>query len=141
MCRRAALRIQGALEDLHLRTHLCGGLIPQFPVFLQRPIENALQLRRQIGIQFQRRRWLPVQDALKDDRRSMPVEGLLAGGHLIERRTKREQVGAAVEFLAARLLRRHIGDSAQGTAWTGEIASGFVAVGRDTWVAAVVKLR
>ena len=136
-----ALRIQRALEDLHLRAHFRGGLITEVPVFFQRTIENALQLRRQIGIQLQRRHRLPIQDALENNRRGVAVEGLLAGGHLIERRSKRKQVGAAVEFLAPGLLRRHIGDGAQGAARTGEVARGLVAVGRDTWVAAVVELR
>ena len=82
---RGALRIQSPLEDLHLGAHLCGGLITQLPVFFERTIENALQLRRQswdsaacggTGCRF--------EDALEDDRRSVSVEGLLAGGHLVE---------------------------------------------------------
>ena len=41
-----------------------------------------------------------------------PSNGSVAGGHLVEHRAEREEVGARVGQLAARLLGRHVGDRA-----------------------------
>ena len=43
-----------SLQPLQIRSHLGGALVPQIPVFLQRPIDDLFQLGRQIGIQSQR---------------------------------------------------------------------------------------
>src|SRR5208282_6771362 len=43
-----------------------------------------------------------------------------AGGHLIEHGAKAEQVRTGVEILAARLLRRHVGDGTDGRSRAGE---------------------
>ena len=49
------------------------------------------------------------------------AKGQRAGGHLVEHDAEGEQVGAGVEFLAARLLGRHVGDGAQWRAGAGEV--------------------
>ena len=42
-----------------------------------------------------------------------PRKGRRAGRHFVEHRAEGEQVGAGVEFFAAHLLRRHVGDRAE----------------------------
>ncbi len=44
-----------------------------------------------------------------------------AGGHLVKYGAEGEKVGAAIEFLAQRLLGRHVGDRAERGAWAGEV--------------------
>src|SRR6266436_4111737 len=52
---------------------------------------------------------------------TVATEGQLAGGHLIEDNSKREQIAPRIEFLRARLLWRHISDGAQRGTGTGEM--------------------
>ena len=47
-----------------------------------------------------------------------------AGGHLIEHRAKREQIGAASSSLPAHLLGRHVGDGPERRAGAGEMLVG-----------------
>ena len=122
---RGALRIQRALEDLHLGAHLGGRLIAQIAVLLQRAIEDALELRRQVWIQLIRRRRVAIENAFEDHGRSIPVECLLAGCRLVERCAQRKQVGAPVEFFSPSLLGRHIGDRPQGASGTGQVFQCF----------------
>ena len=46
------------------------------------------------------------------------------GRHLVEHGAEGEQIGALVEFFAARLLRRHVGDGAEHQAGAGEVLVG-----------------
>ena len=63
-----------------------------------------------------RRRGIAIEDAVEHDGRGVAGEALAAGGHLVQHDAKREQVRARIQFLAARLLRRHVGDGAHGGA-------------------------
>src|SRR5689334_2773065 len=45
---------------------------------------------------------------------------MLASGHLIQHRPKREQIGSRIEILTSDLLGRHISNRAQRGARTGE---------------------
>ena len=47
--------------------------------------------------------------ASKTTRGGAALERALAGRHLIEHDAEREQIAARIQFLAARLLRRHVG--------------------------------
>ena len=62
-----------------------------------------------------------MQDAVEDHRGGGSSEGQSAGGHFVEHDTQRKQIGAGVEFFAAGLFRRHVGDGAHGTAGAGEL--------------------
>ena len=54
--------------------------------------------------------------------------------HLIEDRAQREQIAARIEFLAASLLRRHVGDGADSGARAGEMCrAGRVLRGADSF--------
>ena len=50
----------------------------------------------------------------------LPVKGLLAGGHLIEHHAKGKKIGSRIEFLAARLFRRHVNRGAGDYTYCGE---------------------
>jgi hypothetical protein len=52
---------------------------------------------------------------------TVPAEGQLPGGHLIEDGSKREQVAPRIQFLRTRLHRRHVGDGAERRTGTGEM--------------------
>ena len=49
-----------------------------------------------------------MQDTVEDDDRCGTAECLLSSGHFIQYRPEAEEVGARVQFLTARLLRRHV---------------------------------
>src|SRR5208282_525578 len=61
-----------------------------------------------------------VEDCVENNGGGVTAEGHRAGGHLIERGAKAEQVRTGVEILAARLLRRHVGDGTDGRSGAGE---------------------
>ena len=48
----------------------------------------------------------------------------MSGGHLIEDCAERKQVGAGIEFLGARLFRRHVRHCAERAPGTGELVGG-----------------
>ena len=71
---------------------------------------------RHRGVDAARRHRFAIEDAVEDHRRRVAGETLPAGRHLVEHDAEREQVGARIEILAARLLGRHVGDGADGGA-------------------------
>src|SRR5271169_5711490 len=77
-------------------------------------------MRRQVGVEAKRRCWRAIQNRVEDNGRRSSAEGHRAGGHLIEHGAKAEQVRTGVEILAARLLRRHVGDVTYGRSGAGE---------------------
>ncbi len=70
----------------------------------------------QLRVRDPRIRRLPVQNRVEHHRRRLALERLAPGGHLIEHQPEREKIGAGVELFAARLLRRHVVDRAEGHA-------------------------
>ena len=53
-----------------------------------------------------------MQDGIKNHRRGVAFKGMRSGGHLIEHCPERKKIGAAIQFFAARLLGRHVGNGA-----------------------------
>ena len=88
--------------------HLRGMLIAQLAVFFQRLVDDVFELCGNVGIQANRGRRPESRMALKIRAEVSPRNGQRAGRHLVEHRAEGEQIGAGVEFLAFRLLRRHI---------------------------------
>ena len=58
----------------------------------------------------------PIENGVEDHGRGVARERPLPGCHLVEHDAKREQVGASVQVLAARLLGGHVGDGSEGHA-------------------------
>jgi len=61
------------------------------------------------------------ENGFKNDGGSFTAKGKLAGGHFVENHAKRKKIGAAIQFLATRLLRRHVGDGAERSPWASEL--------------------
>ena len=59
--------------------------------------------------------------ASRDDRRSLSPKRQHSGRHFVKHHSKREKIGASVQFLAAQLLRRHVGDGAHRRSRTREV--------------------
>ena len=98
-----ALRIQCALEDLHLGAHLSRRLVAQIAVFLQRSVEDALELRRQVGIELVRGSGLRLRMLSK---MTAEVFRRRLACRSSSRRAcaERKQVGAPIEFFSPCLL-------------------------------------
>jgi hypothetical protein len=88
-------------------------LIPQVAIFLQRFTDDLSQLHRDFPIQPLRCHRFPIQDRVVDRRFAVAAERLLSCRHLVQHCSEGEQVGAIVEFLGPRLLRRHVGHRPQ----------------------------
>src|SRR6202040_15333 len=63
---------------------------------------------------------VPVQNGFENDAGSISAKWQSTCGHLIEHHTERKQVRARIQWCAAHLFRRHVGDRAHCAAGTGE---------------------
>src|SRR5262249_51998673 len=97
----------------------------QVAVLLERTVDDAFELRRQIGIQPDRRNRSPRQNGFKDHGRRIATKGNSASRHFIEHCAKRKKVSAMVEFLPARLLGRHISNGAERRSRTGQMRRAY----------------
>src|SRR5262249_6529103 len=85
-----------------------GGGVALLGVLGEAALDDPSQGGRSFRVQLSDGLGLLSQD--RDERlgAGLPVEGALARRHLIEDRAERELVGAEVEWLTSRLLRRHV---------------------------------
>ena len=77
-------------------------------ILLQTPLDDPTERRRHVDVDRS-----DGIDVFADDRgesfgAGAALERALSGRHLVENRAERELIGAEVEGLAARLLRRHV---------------------------------
>jgi hypothetical protein len=63
----------------------------------------------------------PIHDGVKDNAGSFAAKRKLARGHFVKHNAEGKKIAASVEFLSADLLRGHVGNGAEGGAWTGEL--------------------
>ena len=84
------------------------------------PANNAFQIARKRRIQTERRDRLLVQDRVQRGNHVAGGKRLLAGGHFVEHDAQRKQVAALVQFLAPRLLRRHVNRRSRNHAHRGQ---------------------
>ena len=73
------------------------------------------------GIQLRCGTGSVVENGGENDAEAFAAKRKRAGGHLVEHRAKREEVGARIESFGADLLGRHVGDGAKSRAGTGEV--------------------
>ena len=109
------------LQPLQIGAHVGGVLVAQVAVFLQRLVNDAFELRRQIRIQPDRRRGQLFQNRIEDQRRSVAAKGQRAGRHFIQHGAKRKQIGARVQLFALGLLGRHVSHRAHRRSGTGQV--------------------
>ena len=62
-----------------------------------------------------------MQDGVEQQSGGVAAKGQYSGCHLIQHRAKGEKIGAGIKRLSSRLLRRHVGEGAQGAAGAGEM--------------------
>src|SRR5450755_4465544 len=104
-------------------SHIRGMLVPQVAVFLQCLIDDLFQLGWHVRVQTHGSYRSAVQDRLEDGCCTPPTERQLAGDHLVEYGSKREQIRTGVQILAPRLLWRHIGDGAESRTGACQVLS------------------
>ncbi len=97
-------------------------MITQPPIFLERFVDDGFELGGKLRVQTHRRQRRLVQDRVEQRRRRRPLERLRAGAHLVEDHAKGKQIGARVERLPERLLRRHVRNRAERRARAGQVA-------------------
>ena len=81
---------------------------------------HLLERRRCRRLERRDRDGLPLEDPRHHARRTLGLEGVLAGQHLVEHETEREDVRALVGRLAVDLLRGHVPRRAQDRPVLGE---------------------
>src|SRR5580704_16642135 len=84
-------------------------------------MDDVFQLGWNLRVQSDRWGGRSVQNGFEDHTAGIASKWHGAGTHLVENGAKREQVSARFQFLATHLLWRHISDSAQRRARTGEL--------------------
>jgi TolB-like protein/tRNA A-37 threonylcarbamoyl transferase component Bud32 len=106
--RGGAARIGIALQPLEIGAHVDGSLIAQLAILLQRLVDDAFQIFRQVRIDAHGRGRHLVQDRVKCRCGCGSAEGEHAGRHFVEHDTRGEEVRARIELLAERLLGGHV---------------------------------
>ena len=96
-------------------------LIAQLGVFLQRFRDHAFEVNRKVGNHACGSQRLAFQNRRKNYARCVSAERLTAGGHFVKHHAERKQIRARIQIFSADLLGRHVGDRADGSAWTGEV--------------------
>ena len=118
---RAAPGIGVALQPLQVGAHVGGGLVAQAWVLLQRLVDQVFQLGRNLRIEPHRRDRRFVQDGIEHRCAGVAAKRQCARQHLVENRAEGKQVGAHVQFLAQRLLGRHVGRRTHRRARAGQV--------------------
>src|SRR5262249_18927693 len=108
--------IEFALQAFEVGAKFGSALIAQVAVFFEGLMENALEFGRRLRIQRDRRDGRIVQNIVEDDGGRRAGKSQLASDKLIDHRTEGKEIATSVEFRATSLLRRHIGDGADGSA-------------------------
>jgi hypothetical protein len=84
-------------------------------------VDEVFKFCWKFGIETERSGGSAIEDGFGDNTGSFTTKRESAGGHFVEHYAEGEEIGAGVEFLAADLLGRHVGDGAECRAWTGEV--------------------
>jgi hypothetical protein len=95
----------------------------------QAALDHAAQRGRHVRPLGVERRWFLVDDLGGDGHQAVAAEGALAREHLVQHDAGGEEVAAAVDLLAARLLGRHVLRRAQHRAHLGVRRTAVVHVG------------
>jgi hypothetical protein len=119
--RRRHPGIGGALQALEIGAQFSGALIPGVAILLERLQDDAIELRRDAGLDLRRRQRRLRQQALENGGRRRALERQLPGGHLVEHDAGGKQVAARVDLLPARLLGRHVRHRPDGRAETRQV--------------------
>ena len=106
-------RFDIAADALQIGPELGRRLVAELAILLEAVGDDLLQPERQVGVERRRRQRRLVQDCRERHGRRLPRERMPSSRALVQHHAERKQIRAAVQLLAAGLLRRHIGDRAQ----------------------------
>jgi hypothetical protein len=120
--RQGAGGVGVALEALKVRAQIGSMLVAQRRIFFERFVDDALELRREPGIETKGSDRRVIEDAIENLGGAVASECRAPSGHFIEDHAKAEKIAARVEIAAAGLFRGHIGDGAESGAGAGEIS-------------------
>ncbi len=73
-----------ALEAGEVGAHFGSVLVAQVAIFFEGLVDDAIQLRRRIGVHARYGSGRAVEDRFKNDAGTFSAEGQLAGGHFVE---------------------------------------------------------
>ena len=96
-------------------------------IFFEATENEVVERARQAGLERAGRRGSADGDVVHDRERAGAGEGRLAGDGFVEDGAEGEDVGAAIEIVAASLFGRHVGDGADDDAGVGDLGFGDVA--------------
>src|SRR5215468_3318123 len=96
-------------------------LIPEPALLFERLVDTALQIVRNGRIQVSRARGHAVQNRIINDGCAWSRKGLSSSCHFIKEQAQREQIRSRVDFLSARLLRRHVRDRPKRRSRSSEV--------------------
>ncbi len=108
-----AAAVELAPQPEEVRLELRRGLVAKAPVLLERLLQDRPERGRHRRVRVHDRPRIAIQDGIEDHGLRVALERATAGGHLIEDRAEREEVGARIGRQPARLLRRHVVDRAE----------------------------
>jgi len=99
---------------------LLGRLIPLPGVLLEATVDDPPEFVGKFGLECVDPWWYVAEDRRDDLRRAVGIERVVPGGHAVEDRPQREDVGPVVSRLTLELLGGHVGGGAQDLAVTGQ---------------------
>ncbi len=105
---RHARRFARPPQPLEIAAQIGRRLIPEVAILLERLRDDPIELRRHRRVHARGRRGLARQQRLERRDRRGAGERQRPGRHLVQHDAEREDVGARVQFVAPRLLRRHV---------------------------------
>ena len=112
-----------ALETFEVGAQFRSALIAKVAIFLQGLVDDVFEFGGDRG-SAARAQW---EQLCRMESKTKPVvsprKGSVPVGHLVKHGAKGEKIGASVQFLAAHLLRRHVGHRAHGG--PGVVTSSF----------------
>jgi hypothetical protein len=96
-------------------------LVTQVAIFFEGAIDDVFEFGGEIGIEADGLDRSAMENRFEDLGTGVAAEGKRAGGHLVEDDAEREEIAASVDFLAADLFGRHIGNGANRCAGASEV--------------------
>jgi hypothetical protein len=86
--RRRSSRIRISLQPFQVSSHFRRRLIPQLTIFLERLVNDAVQLRRDLRVEIYRGRRRTIQDRIKNYAVALSAKRQISRGHFVQHDSK-----------------------------------------------------
>jgi len=113
--------IEVAFEAGEVGAEIGGTLVAEVAVFLEGFVDNAFEVRGQVGIQAERGGGRGIENGFEDFRGTAATKRQDAGGHLVEDGAEGKKITAGIEIFGAGLLGRHVRNGAERGTGTGKV--------------------